>query len=177
VGGFNDRRGVPSHAPTLTVFSRRRRALKRQTLIDDRLDVFSIHGCAGAIGTLYLGLFATTAADSPVDGSFYGGGGMPFARQLAALCVTVLLSVVGTSVIYGVLAGVAWALGTTPLIAAEHQGDVDASQHGEKAYYRAVVGAEVELAVRMGRRQEGQKGRRPCLSDVAGGACRRSSYL
>ena len=74
-------------------------------------------------------------ADSPINGSFYGGGGAPFARQLAALCVTVLLCTVGTTVIYWVMWTVARALGLSLTIAVEHIDDIDASQHGEMAYY------------------------------------------
>ena len=61
--------------------------------VDDRLDVFSFHGVA-------TGLFATTTADAPGNGAFYGAQGRQFAIQLAGVSTTILLCAVGTTVIY-----------------------------------------------------------------------------
>ena len=68
--------------------------------VDDRLDVFSFHGVAGMVGTATTGLFATTTADAPGNGAFYGAQGRQFAIQLAGVSTTILLCAVGTTVIY-----------------------------------------------------------------------------
>jgi len=102
--------------------------------VDDRLDVFAFHGVAGMVGTSLTGLFATTGADSPVNGAFYSSHGKQFAIQLAGVATTVLLCSVGTTVIYHVLALAARALGDSMRISDAVE-DIDASQHGESAYY------------------------------------------
>ena len=65
------------------------------------------------------------------------GNPKQFGIQIAGCLVTVLLSVVGTTVIFWVLQLAAWALKTDLRIPEEHAGELDVSQHGEKAYYRA----------------------------------------
>jgi Amt family ammonium transporter len=102
--------------------------------VDDRLDVFAFHGVAGMVGTALTGLFATTSADSPVDGAFYGSRGKQFAVQLAGISTTILLCTVGTTVIFHALALLARALGQDMRISHTVE-DIDASQHGESAYY------------------------------------------
>jgi Amt family ammonium transporter len=102
--------------------------------VDDRLDVFSFHGVAGMIGTAMTGLFATKSADSPADGAFYGSRGKQFAVQLAGVATTILLCSVGTTVIFHALDQLSRALGQDMRIAHSVE-DIDASQHGESAYY------------------------------------------
>src|SRR5204862_2714491 len=41
---------------------------------DDSLDVVGVHLVGGLVGTLGIGLLATAAAPTAVDGLFYGGG-------------------------------------------------------------------------------------------------------
>jgi Amt family ammonium transporter len=106
--------------------------------VDDRLDVLGFHGISGMVGTALTGLFASKDAGSPTDGAFYGGGGELFSKQLAGITVAITLSSVGTTVIFWFLAGVAKLMGTDMRIPPEHARDVDASQHGEKAYFTAV---------------------------------------
>ena len=102
--------------------------------VDDRLDVFAFHGISGMIGTALTGLFASTGADAPVDGAFYGSRtARQFGVQLTAISATVLLCAVGTTAIYFVLTLCTRALGTNMRIAADTE-DIDASQHGEAAY-------------------------------------------
>ena len=102
--------------------------------VDDRLDVFSFHGVSGMVGTAMTGLFATKSADSPADGAFYGSRGKQFSIQLAGIATTVLLCSVGTTVIFHVLDQLARALGQDMRIGHAVE-DIDASQHGESAYY------------------------------------------
>jgi Amt family ammonium transporter len=102
--------------------------------VDDRLEVFSFHGVAGLVGTAMTGLFASKSADSPADGAFYGSRGKQFAVQLVGIATTILLCSVGTTVIFHALDQLARALGQDMRIAHSVE-DIDASQHGESAYY------------------------------------------
>lgn len=122
------------------------RMIKKYMAVDDRLDVFAFHGCGGMIATALTGLFATTQAMSPIEGSFYGGGGQPLAAQCAGISATILLCAVGTTVIYWVLRAVAWVFGSDLLIPLEHRHDVDASQHGERAYVAKATPAKPNAA-------------------------------
>jgi Amt family ammonium transporter len=107
--------------------------------VDDRLDVLGFHGISGMVGTALIGLFASVEAGAPVNGAFFGGGGALLSKQLAAISVTILLCTVMTTAIFWFLEGVAIFLKTDMRIAPEHAKDVDASQHGEKAYYTALL--------------------------------------
>jgi Amt family ammonium transporter len=112
--------------------------------IDDRLDVFAFHGVGGIVGSLLTGLLADKKAGSAVD-----GGGELFGKQIAALLAAILLSVVMTTLIFFVLKAVAWVLKTEVGIPQEQQHDVDRSQHGEVAYFKATakVAAPLPAAV------------------------------
>ena len=57
--------------------------LKYRWGYDDSLDVVGVHLVGGLVGTFGIGLIATAAAPTGVDGLFYGGGARP-ARQAAA---------------------------------------------------------------------------------------------
>lgn len=106
--------------------------------VDDRLDVLGFHGISGMCGTALTGLFASKSAGAPVDGAFYGGGGTLFSKQLAAITVTIVLCTIGTTLIFWFLTLIAALLRTDLRVPREHQKDIDASQHGEKAYFTAV---------------------------------------
>jgi Amt family ammonium transporter len=72
-------------------------SLKYKLGYDDSLDVVGVHFVGGWIGSLWLGLFATSSVNSAItdaigasDGLFYGGGATQLGRQaLAGLIVTV----------------------------------------------------------------------------------------
>jgi ammonium transporter, Amt family len=108
--------------------------------IDDRLDAFACHGVGGMVGSLLTGLFASKELGaSAVDGGFFGDGGVLFGKQIVAILVTVAMSAVFTSLIYWFLVLVARVLFKTDIrIPDEASHEVDASQHGEKAYFRTV---------------------------------------
>ena len=57
--------------------------LKYRWGYDDSLDVVGVHLVGGLVGTIGIGLLATAAAPTGVDGLFYGGGRRP-AGQAAA---------------------------------------------------------------------------------------------
>jgi hypothetical protein len=99
--------------------------------IDDRLDCYAFHGAGGIVGSLLTGLFTTTQTGMTVNGGFYGDG-MLYARQIAAILVTVLFSVIGTSIIFGVLYGLSVVFKNDMHFGAGVEPDLAA--HGENAY-------------------------------------------
>jgi Amt family ammonium transporter len=56
--------------------------LKYRWRYDDSLDVVGVHLVGGLVGTFGIGLLATAAAPTGVDGLFYGGGVDQLGRQL-----------------------------------------------------------------------------------------------
>jgi Amt family ammonium transporter len=117
--------------------------LRRFTGVDDVLDCFAVHGVGGMIGAALTGLFANPSYSNGAyqgktgetfKGSFYGQANR-LGLQCAGISVTILLSVVGTVLIYGVLWAIATALGDIVHIPLELQNNADASQHGETAYF------------------------------------------
>ena len=109
----------------------RARALRRAG-VDDRLECLPCHGVAGALGTLFVGLFAAQREGAPTDGLLYGGGAALLGKQAVALAVTVALCVAGTSVAFAALAAAA-RLARGSLRVADEDAP-DASEHGEDAY-------------------------------------------
>jgi len=70
-------------------------ALKYRFKYDDSLDVVGVHLVGGLVGTVLVGLLASSAAPTHVDGLFYGGGFTQLGRQaLGALVVLVYAFVV-----------------------------------------------------------------------------------
>ena len=106
--------------------------LKYRLGYDDSLDVVGVHFVGGVIGTLFLGLFATSAFNPAVlhEGLLYGGGFGQLGRQAV-----------------GVLAATAWSFGATYLLAVavnrviplrvsqeEEATGLDQALHSESAY-------------------------------------------
>ena len=92
---------------------------------DDTLDAFGLHGVGGVAGGLFTGIFATKALSGQTG--LLAGGWHLFGIQIAAIVLTIMLSVVMTWVIAKVVAVI------TPLRVnekAEATG-VDLWQHGE----------------------------------------------
>ena len=121
--------------------------LVRMLGIDDRLDCFAYHGVGGTMGALLTGLFATAdwAPPNVVNGAFYGNG-RQLGVQIVGVLVTLAMSIIGTSLIFFVLQLAAWGLKVDMRIADAHAGELDVSQHGEKAYYRATRSMAHEAA-------------------------------
>jgi Amt family ammonium transporter len=99
---------------------------------DDSLDVVGVHFVGGVVGTLFVGLFASTAVNAVVrdEGLLLNGGFTQLGRQAL-----------------GVVAATAWSFGITYLLARsmhavrslrvepEHEIEgLDSSQHAETAY-------------------------------------------
>jgi ammonium transporter, Amt family len=64
--------------------------LKYRWGYDDSLDVVGVHLVGGLVGTIGIGLLATSAAPTGVDGLFYGGGLDQLGKQLLGSAVVLV---------------------------------------------------------------------------------------
>lgn len=104
--------------------------LKSRLKFDDSLDVVGIHGVGGVIGTLCLGLFASTQVNpAGVNGLFFGGGSQ-LAKQILGIVVVGGYAFVVSWILFK-LVHVTMGLRLTE--EAEVQG-MDAAEHSETAY-------------------------------------------
>ena len=104
--------------------------MKSRLGYDDSLDVVGVHGVGGIVGAIATGVFATTTVNpAGANGLLYGNPGL-VVTQILAVGITVLLAVVGTSVILLVLKAV---MGLRVSEDEERMG-LDLSQHSESAY-------------------------------------------
>lgn len=104
---------------------------------DDSLDAFGCHGVGGVWGAVATGLFAQKGfnPDASLDavrwnGLVFGHWEL-FARQLAAVGITLVIAVAGTLVALGAAKLCARRLRVLPR---EEDVGLDASEHGESAY-------------------------------------------
>ena len=104
--------------------------IKRQTQLDDALDVFACHGVGGVVGSLLTGAFATKAINpAGADGLIAGHGALIGAQAIAVLA-TGLYAAAGTG---AVLVLVRRTVGLRVASAAVVSG-LDAAEHDERAY-------------------------------------------
>ena len=75
-------------------------ALKNKVRLDDALDVWGVHGVGGLVGTILLGVFASTAWNPAGSEGLLGGGSVFFLKQCAAVVISGLWAFVFT---YGML--------------------------------------------------------------------------
>ncbi|WP_328858037.1 ammonium transporter [Williamsia herbipolensis] len=104
--------------------------LKYRLGYDDSLDVVGVHLVAGIVGTVMIGLVASSAAPAGVDGLFYGGGLDQLWRQIVAVLAVGAYAMVVTALI-------ALALKKTIGVRAEPQDELDGiddAEHAETAY-------------------------------------------
>jgi len=73
--------------------------LKYRFGYDDSLDVVGVHLIGGLVGTLGIGLIATTAAPAGVEGLFYGGGVDQLGKQALAAGVVLVYAFVVSGII------------------------------------------------------------------------------
>ena len=104
--------------------------LKFRFGFDDSLDVVGVHMVGGMVGTFGIGLLATAAAPTGVDGLFYGGGLDQLGKQLVGGGAVLLYAFV----VSGILAwGVDKVMGFR--IDEEHEvNGIDLVIHAESAY-------------------------------------------
>lgn len=74
-------------------------SLKYKIGYDDSLDVVGLHLVAGIIGSVFIGLFATSAAPAGVDGLLFGGGTELLVKQVIASAAVLAYSFVVTYLI------------------------------------------------------------------------------
>ncbi|MGZ5554008.1 MAG: ammonium transporter [Chthoniobacterales bacterium] len=105
--------------------------LKAWLRYDDALDTFGIHAIGGTTGALLTGFFASPEVNANLRTNIFAAGSGPlWLEQLKAMGVTVLLAVVGTTVIAFIVKAVV-GLRLPPEI--EEQG-LDINEHGEEGY-------------------------------------------
>ncbi len=104
-------------------------SLKNRLRWDDALDVWGVHGVGGAIGIVFLGIFASTAVNSGgADGLLRGDGGF-FSKQVLAVLISSLYA-------FGFTYGMLWLINkfTKVRTTEVEEGTLDVSLHGESAY-------------------------------------------
>ncbi|WP_127784739.1 ammonium transporter [Rhodococcus sp. X156] len=109
--------------------------LKYRFGYDDSLDVVGVHLVGGIIGTLLVGLVATSEAPAGVDGLFYGGGVDQLWRQAVGAGAVLAFSLVVTAII-------ALAIKVTMGLRVEDEAEmmgIDESQHAESGYDLAPI--------------------------------------
>lgn len=102
---------------------------------DDALDVWGVHGVGGVIGTILLGVFASTAIN-PVgaDGLIFGGTGF-FFKQVIAVIAASAYAFIFTYVMLILINFI------TPVRVSEEaeKMGIDFTEHGERAYDEGVL--------------------------------------
>ena len=96
---------------------------------DDALDTFGVHGVGGTLGALLTGILADPNVNAVVGGVKEGLVG----SQIKAILVTMVLSIVGTTIIAFIVKAV---IGLRPSEEVEVTG-LDLSEHGEEGYHQA----------------------------------------
>ena len=104
--------------------------LKYRLKVDDSLDVVGVHLVGGLVGTLLIGVFATAASPTGVDGLLYGGGFDQLGKQAVGAGAVLGYSLVLTLVI-GLIIKAVVGLRVTP--ETEVSG-IDLAVHAESAY-------------------------------------------
>ena len=96
---------------------------------DDALDVWGVHGVGGIIGTIFLGIFATTAVNAAGANGLLFGGTRFFGLQVFAVALVAIWAFVLTYVMLWIINKV------TPVrVSPEDQSKLDEALHGETAY-------------------------------------------
>ncbi|MFD8570454.1 ammonium transporter [Streptomyces sp. NPDC059639] len=106
---------------------------------DDSLDVVGVHFVGGVVGTLLIGLFATSAmtGSAAKEGLFYGGGFGQLGKQALAVLVVAAYTFLVT---YGIGKVIDRLLGFRAEAEAELTG-LDQTVHAESAYDHGVLSA------------------------------------
>ena len=106
--------------------------LKYLLRIDDSLDVFGVHYFGGWIGSLWIGLFGTSAVSSLVanEGLLYGGGLTQLGKQALGSGIVTVYSF-GAAVVLGLL--IDKTIGFRAKADDELDG-IDVAEHAESAY-------------------------------------------
>ena len=104
--------------------------LKYRFRYDDSLDVVGVHLVGGIVGTVGIGILATAAAPTGVDGLFYGGGVDQLGRQLLGAGAVLVYALVASGIL-----GLAVDKVLGFRIGEEHEvTGIDLAIHAETAY-------------------------------------------
>ncbi|MFC9396888.1 ammonium transporter [Streptomyces sp. NPDC057027] len=103
---------------------------------DDSLDVVGVHFAGGVVGTLLIGLFATSVMTGGTEGLLYGGGLGQLGRQALAVAVVAAYTFLVT---YGIGKALDRAMGLRASAEEELTG-LDQTVHAETAYDHGVLG-------------------------------------
>ncbi|CAN5445754.1 ammonium transporter [soil metagenome] len=104
--------------------------LKERLKIDDALDVSSVHGLTGIIGSIAIGLIATSVVNPSGPDGLLSGNAMQLAIQALGVAVAAILGFVGTTVIMKIIDK---TIGLKVQSEEEEIG-LDITQHAERAY-------------------------------------------
>lgn len=104
--------------------------IKERLKIDDALDVSSVHGIAGIIGSLSIGIFASTAINAAGPDGLLFGNPMQLATQAIGVAVAGGLGFGGT---YAILKVLKFLIGIRVSKEVEDMG-LDIGEHAERAY-------------------------------------------
>jgi Amt family ammonium transporter len=113
--------------------------LKSMLGYDDALDTFGVHAVGGTLGALMTGFLATPTVNSNLVSAGYAEpnglkaaieGGTLWLVQLQAIGVTLVLAIVGTTIIAFIVKAV---IGLRPSTE-EESGGLDLADHGEEGY-------------------------------------------
>jgi ammonium transporter, Amt family len=104
--------------------------LKERLKIDDALDVSSVHGITGIIGSIAIGLIATTVVNPSGPNGLLSGNATQLAIQALGVAVAAILGFVGTTVIMKIIDK---TIGLKVQSEEEEIG-LDITQHAERAY-------------------------------------------
>nr|WP_221332786.1 ammonium transporter [Nocardia transvalensis] len=118
--------------------------LKFRFGFDDSLDVVGVHLVGGLVGTLMVGLVATSEAPAGVEGLFYGGGFDQLGKQAVGAFAVLAFSGIATTII---ALAIKYTIGLRASEEAEFQG-MDESEHAETAYDFAAVGGTARTTVK-----------------------------
>ncbi|MFA6233513.1 MAG: ammonium transporter [Bacteroidota bacterium] len=108
-------------------------AMKNRLKWDDALDVWGVHGVGGILGTIALGLFATTAVNSAGANGLLFGGADFFVKQLVAVLGASAYAFLFT---FGALKLINYI---TPVRTSDaEESNMDEVLHGETAYIEGI---------------------------------------
>jgi ammonium transporter, Amt family len=104
--------------------------IKERLKIDDALDVSSVHGITGIVGSIAIGLIATTIINPAGPTGLLYGNSMQLAIQALGVAVAAVLAFVGTIIILKIIDK------TIGLKVQSEEEDIglDITQHAERAY-------------------------------------------
>ena len=104
--------------------------LKQLLGYDDTLDVFGIHGLAGAFGALMTGVFANPLINEGNAGLLYGNPGQVWIQFQSIIAVS-LYSAIVTFIIYKVISLI---FGTGRITEEVEKDGMDMAYHGERGF-------------------------------------------